>query len=131
MRAVLDHFGYNQELEHELAEHRARVRADDRLAARFATLVWVPLRGSIQFDPREVRSWDLGTFYKTLSVTTAGARLTARDGAIVTADWRWIGLPAAERPSADAEVLTGPGWTLSVADPDLRADITWGPTPPG
>jgi hypothetical protein len=127
---VLDRLGYSQVLAGEVADHEERARTDDLLRARFSSLLWVPLRGSIQFDPREVRQWELGTFYNTLTVQTEGLHLRASEGAIVTTDWKWVGLPDPTPPADDARVLKGPGWQLTLSDSNMTTDIIFGPTPP-
>jgi len=127
---VLNRLGYSQVLSSELEEHQERARADGVLRARFSTVLWVPLRGSIQFDPREVRHWDLGTFYKTLSVQTDGLHLKASKGAVVTTDWKWVGLPDPIPAAANADVFKGPGWSLTIIDRNMATHISCAPTPP-
>lgn len=127
---ALDQLGYDAILVEETSAYEERERADAEIRARFASLIWLPFPGSIWFDPREVRIWDVGTFYRTLSIQTEGLQLKVTEGAIVTQDWKWIGLPSPNAPDADARVLRGPGWTLSITDPALAAGIAFAGTPP-
>ncbi|MBO0812837.1 MAG: hypothetical protein J2P23_12430 [Microlunatus sp.] len=131
LRTALDRFGYNALLTDEAAAHEKREAADAEIRGRFTSLVWLPFPGSIWFDPRGVRHWGLGTFYRSLSCQTERLQLKADEGAIVTPDWKWIGLPSPNPRDNDAGSLDGPGWMLTIADPAQAAGITWGPRPPG
>lgn len=114
---LLAAYGYSEALRAEESAHAAWSVEDRELRDRFATTLWIPNPGSITFDPREVRHWDLGTFYRTLSVRADDLRLVAEDGAVVTQDWAWIGLPAPEAYDGCALVVRGPGWRLESTRP--------------
>lgn len=131
LEMILDQLGYDQALAAETADRADRDRADDLVRKRFSALVWIPLRGGIQFDPREVRAWDLGTFYRTLSIQTDALQLRASEGAVVTPNWKWVGLPSPTPPAENAAVLDGPGWLLTISDPAVVAELSWGTDPPG
>ncbi|GAB3917027.1 hypothetical protein GCM10027613_16620 [Microlunatus endophyticus] len=114
---LLDAYGYAETLHAEESAHVAWSIEDRVLRDRFATMLWIPNPGSVTFDPREVRHWDLGTFYRILSVHTDDLRLIVEDGAIVTANWSWIGLPAPESYDGSALTVTGPGWRMESMSP--------------
>jgi len=103
---------------------------DDLLRQQFSNALWLPLRSSIQFDPREVRQWDLGTFYRTLSIESAEYHVMAAEGAVVTRDWKWVGLPSpASCPDPSAATLHGPGWAMTIRS-STPVDMIWGPQAP-
>lgn len=114
---LLDEYGYPQLLQDEESAHAAWSAEDRALRARFATVLWIPNPSSITFDPREVRHWDLGTFYRNLTVRTDDLLLVVGEGAVVTRNWGWIGLPAPESYDPAALALIGPGWRLESTKP--------------
>lgn len=57
-------------------------------------------------------------------------QLDASQGAIVTADWKWVGLPSPTPPAGTSEVIEGPGWVLSISDPSLGTEIVRSSRPP-
>jgi hypothetical protein len=126
----LDAYGYPDSLREEESAHAAWSAEDQELRGRFATMLWIPIPGSITFDPREVRQWDIGTFYRTLTVRTDTLLLLVENGAIVTPDWSWIGLPAPEPYDGSALSAGGPGWRLESTTPLRDHGVIRGTRPP-
>lgn len=94
---------------------RAQVQAE-RIASlrqRFASgpRLILPLRDlRMEFDPLAVTPVEgLGSVYSTLTVRDAWGELRAADGALISADFTRVVLPA---PNADG--LSGPGWSVSL-----------------
>lgn len=127
---LLDRYGYPQVLQQEQTRHETRSRQDRQLRDRFTTTLWLPNPGGIVFDPHDARHWDLGTFYRTLSIRTEDLRLDAADGAVVTANWNWVGLPAPESYDKTATIIHGPGWRLESSSPVADHGAALAPTPP-
>ncbi|MBA8794752.1 hypothetical protein FHX74_002371 [Friedmanniella endophytica] len=125
---MLDQFGFTEVLRTERASEQRRAAHDQAVRNRFAMALWVRLRGAIRFRPTESQQWELGTFYRTLHTRSPELVVDAHEGALVTGDWAWVGLPCPVRPLQDSRTLDGPGWTLAWTE--LPQSTFWGPAPP-
>jgi len=77
-------------------------------------LLVIPLRKiNVQFDPNEVQPLgEHGTVYPTLRVTDEWGALTASRGALVSAGWTKVSVPAPAR--LQSTPLEGDGWKLDL-----------------
>ncbi|HEY0139467.1 MAG TPA: hypothetical protein VGF48_01155 [Thermoanaerobaculia bacterium] len=96
--------------EEELARDRKRVDKVAKLRARYVDgpLLVLPLgQMQMQFDPNGLQPLEgVGTVYRTITLSDAWGKIVARDGALISSDFKKLIVPDA----SDFELTLSPGW---------------------